>query len=413
MMYRDWINVTFQLKKKKEEMIGRWLRDKKRLLMKFPSWASFVISVLSFGCAVIYLQYISFWLFTTCEGTTSTSSGFRFLIFGDSHLLGMRRSWWDRNWVDWQVRRSVEFAIWKHNPTDLIFLGDLFDEGKHYDSKTLVEESQRFVSTIVRPSNRSNVRLHTIAGNHDIGEHYQLRASKIEAFQKAIGTVNVFHKDVCVEEEEEEEGECVSILGINTMALEGTPFDKDVKTSTENFISQVETKRQSTTNKNPLILLTHLPMFREDDTKCGLERSRETGHVTYGHPSKKMRQKSDVLSQTTSKMLFNRFKPSLILSAHTHAVCRHSHDDNDVLEMTTSAFGWRMRPDPGYLFLSFRNDPSQLDSSLYCKLPHERVSIAISVTFCVISGLFAVLGVILLMCFGRIPRAVPSSSKDR
>ena len=148
-----------------------------------------------FLSAVVYLQYVSFHLFTYCEGPTSSSpSSFRFLVVGDSHLLGTRRSDFDRNWVDWQVKRSLEFAIQKHDPTDLIFLGDLFDEGKRYDAETYRKERVRFVSTILRHEN--GVRIHTIAGNHDIGNHYQLRKVKIETFENTIGPTNYYDRIV-------------------------------------------------------------------------------------------------------------------------------------------------------------------------------------------------------------------------
>ena len=347
-------------------------------------------SIVVFLSAVMYLQYVSFQLFSYCEGPTSLPrTSFRFLIVGDSHLLGQQRSEFDRNWVDWQVKRSLEFAIKKHKPTDLIFLGDLFDEGKRYDAETYRKERERFFSTIRRPASDNGVRIHTIAGNHDIGDHYQLRKKNIEAFEDTIGPTNTYHT-ICVEK-----NRCVSILGVNTMALEGTPFDRDVKVNTDTFLNQVEKSRESTKTNYPLILLTHYPLFRVNDAECGVERLRETGHVTYVHPNKKLKEKSDVLSKSTSNMLLNRFKPSLVLSAHTHALCRHRRKGGDgILELTTSAFGWRMRPDPGYLYVTFDSDPSIPDTALYCKLPHERVSQVVSITLCVISILLAVLGVV-------------------
>ena len=359
-------------------------------------WILIGSSIVVFLSAVVYLQYVSFQLFSYCEGpTSSSSSSFRFLVVGDSHLLGTRRSDFDRNWVDWQVKRSLEFAIQKHDPTDLIFLGDLFDEGKRYDAETYRKERVRFVSTILRSTHENGVRIHTIAGNHDIGNHYQLRKAKIETFENTIGPTNYYDR-ICVDEKR-----CVSLLGVNTMALEGTPFDRDVKQNTVLFLNQIEAKREERKN-DPLVLLTHYPLFRVNDAECGPERSIEHGHVTYVHPNTKLKEKSYVLSESTSNMLLDRFEPSLVLSAHTHAVCRHRRKSmNGVLELTTSAFGWRMRPDPGYLFVTFESDPSRLDTALYCKLPHERVSIAISITLCVISGFLVSLGLVFnLFCRG-------------
>ena len=62
--------------------------------------------------AVVYLQYVSFHLFTYCEGPTSSSaSSFKFFVVGILIFWERGRSDFDRNWVDWQVKRSLEFAI--------------------------------------------------------------------------------------------------------------------------------------------------------------------------------------------------------------------------------------------------------------------------------------------------------------
>ena len=50
-----------------------------------------------------------------------------------------------------------------------------------------------------------------------------------------------------------------------------------------------------------------------------------------------------------------------------------------------------------------------LTTALYCKLPHERVSIAVSITLCVISGLLLLLGVV----FNLVCRGAEHREKDK
>ena len=64
------------------------------------------------------------------EGLPPEGARLTGLVISDVHLLGrLRRSWPDRLWTDWQLRKSI-FAIGKwFDPELLLVLGDHLDEG--------------------------------------------------------------------------------------------------------------------------------------------------------------------------------------------------------------------------------------------------------------------------------------------
>lgn len=299
----------------------------------------------------------------------------RALIVSDPHLLGRRRgSPADQMWIDWQVKRSVEFAIARHQPTDLIMLGDAFDEGRSTPIDVWEDEyAKRFERVFTRACRRAGVRLHNVAGNHDIGNFYQLRRSFVDrSFGSVVGSTN-WQKWICTDEG----GACVRLVSVNSMALHASPNGK-MAPDTLAFLDTVSMERAH--SHEPVVLLTHMPMFRSDDTECGHERSLEGGHVTYVSPETSLKEREDVISKELSDLIIERLQPSLVLSGHLHAVCRHKTHNASFLELTTPAFGWRMRPDPGYMVVEFTpttNGELIIQHALLCPLPHEHVTLAI------------------------------------
>ena len=74
----------------------------------------------------------------------------------------------------------------------------------------------------------------------------------------------------------------------------------------------------------PLVLLTHLPLYRRDDSACGAARQQEAGHVTYRAPNARL-SRHDVVSKRSSEALLKRARPDVVLSAHTHTMCEATH----------------------------------------------------------------------------------------
>lgn len=154
------------------------------------------------------------------------------------------------------------------------------------------------------------------------------------------------------------------------------------------FLDDVQFDQLRAKTTGQVVLLTHLPLHREDDMQCGDERRREGGHVTYEHPAFKYEVHHHVLSPELSAELLAKVQPDVVVSGHTHAWCAYRHS-NATVEFTVPAFTWGQRPDPSYALLRLRRDvikprsPSDgqetearaasdgSTSMTRCALPHE------------------------------------------
>lgn len=122
------------------------------------------------------------------------------------------------------------------------------------------------------------------------------------------------------------------------------------------FLASIDTEQlRARTANGSVVLLTHLPLHRPDDMLCGDERVRESGHVTYEHPSFRYEVHHHVLSQSLSALLLSTFAPDVVLSGHTHAWCEYNGHASGAREFTIPALSWGQRPDPSYALLGLRS----------------------------------------------------------
>lgn len=133
------------------------------------------------------------------------------------------------------------------------------------------------------------------------------------------------------------------------------------------FLETIDLDAVKSKATGKIILLTHVPLYREDDMRCGAQRLQEQGHITYEHPSFQYREHHHVLSRELSTELLAKLQPDLVLSGHTHAWCAYQHATGSS-EFTIPTFTWGQRPDPSYAVL-------QLTASVFevspCALPKE------------------------------------------
>jgi len=67
------------------------------------------------------------------------------MVLADTHLLGRRQGhWFDKLRREWQMRRTFQTAYSLFHPRLVIFLGDLFDEGKWAKNEEFEETVGRF-----------------------------------------------------------------------------------------------------------------------------------------------------------------------------------------------------------------------------------------------------------------------------
>uniref|UniRef100_K3WEE3 Calcineurin-like phosphoesterase domain-containing protein n=1 Tax=Globisporangium ultimum (strain ATCC 200006 / CBS 805.95 / DAOM BR144) TaxID=431595 RepID=K3WEE3_GLOUD len=303
-----------------------------------------VVAVICFAQVGVFYLYAA----TTCRldryDRHDATADLRALVVSDIHLLGKRRrSWVERAWIDWQVRMTAHSAVDVHQPDLVLVLGDQFDEGglptPQSDWAEYVARFQRAFASF-----RSLKTLYLV-GNHDTAFGRYMQIPEVQRFEHAFGPSNRI---------EFVGGHAFVVL--NTMALDSDAMSEDVKAQAVNFLDSIDHEQlHARTANGSIVLLTHLPLYRVDDLRCGDARVRESGHVTYEHPAFKYAAHHHVLSQELSSKLLLQIQPSVVLSGHTHAWCAYDGHWTGAKEFTVPAFSWGQRPDPSYALLRLRS----------------------------------------------------------
>lgn len=78
------------------------------------------------------------------------------------------------------MHRAFQTALTIHRPELVVFLGDLFDEGKWVNEKQFDEYMYRFYTLF---HTKPDVKVVAVAGNHDIGFHYDTRPGTYLRFE--------------------------------------------------------------------------------------------------------------------------------------------------------------------------------------------------------------------------------------
>ena len=150
-------------------------------------------------------------------------------------------------------------------PHTLLILGDLSDWGRKSTDEQWKSVVHRFVK-VAKPF--LGLPYHVSVGNHDIGDFYQVTPALIHRFARSFpgldetGSSTIMIKNV-------------SFVSLNAMALacDGCPMHA----SMQNVVEDVKKNLQFPTVKGlgtsasrfrKPILLSHLPLYREDESVC-------------------------------------------------------------------------------------------------------------------------------------------------
>ncbi|XP_076992132.1 metallophosphoesterase 1 isoform X6 [Tamandua tetradactyla] len=166
--------------------------------------------------ALLFCEFLIYYLvIAQCnwpEVKTGQSHGalrpmLRAMFLADTHLLGeVRGHWLDKLRREWQMERAFQTALWLLQPEVVFILGDVFDEGKWSSSQAWADDVMRFQKIFRHPR---DVQLKVVAGNHDIGFHYQMTTYNIKRFEKVFNSEKLFSwKEV-------------NFVMLNSVALEG------------------------------------------------------------------------------------------------------------------------------------------------------------------------------------------------
>lgn len=107
------------------------------------------------------------------------------------------------------MHRAFQTAMTIFRPKLVIFLGDLFDEGKWVTDAEFNDYVRRFHMLFHVPE---EVKVVAVVGNHDIGFHYAAHPKMIGRFEKEFMTTGVDLFTI---------GEGVHFISINSVAMQG------------------------------------------------------------------------------------------------------------------------------------------------------------------------------------------------
>jgi hypothetical protein len=147
-----------------------------------------------------------------------------------------------------------------------LFAGDLFDGGREWDDNQYPVFNTRFTSEfsrflkIFKLTNEEVVTL-GVAGNHDIGFGNTIIPHAYKRYREHFGLLNSVT-----------EVANHSIIALDTIGLSGKTNSEAYKTANE-FLHSLPNRNLADPERR--ILLSHVPLYRPEDSECGpLRRSK-------------------------------------------------------------------------------------------------------------------------------------------
>ncbi|XP_055094678.1 metallophosphoesterase 1 isoform X3 [Symphalangus syndactylus] len=336
------------------------LKRKSSLLLKL---IAVVFAVLLFCEFLIY--YLAIFQCNWPEVKTTASDGeqatrepvLKAMFLADTHLLGeFLGHWLDKLRREWQMERAFQTALWLLQPEVVFILGDIFDEGKWSTPEAWADDVERFQKMFRHPS---HVQLKVVAGNHDIGFHYEMNTYKVERFEKVFSSERLFS------------WKGINFVMVNSVALNGDGCGICSETEAE----LIEVSHRLNCSRE------HYPLYRRSDANCSGEDAAppEERDIPF-------KENYDVLSREASQKLLWWLQPRLVLSGHTHSACEVHHGGR-VPELSVPSFSWRNRNNPSFIMGSITPTDYTLSK---CYLPREDVVLII---YCGVVGFLVVLTV--------------------
>uniref|UniRef100_A0A2K6CI70 Metallophosphoesterase 1 n=1 Tax=Macaca nemestrina TaxID=9545 RepID=A0A2K6CI70_MACNE len=337
------------------------LKRKSALLLKL---IAVVFAVLLFCEFLIY--YLAIFQCNWPEVKTTAYDGeqashepvLKAMFLADTHLLGeFLGHWLDKLRREWQMERAFQTALWLLQPEVVFILGDVFDEGKWSTPEAWADDVERFQKMFRHPS---HVQLKVVAGNHDIGFHYEMNTYKVERFEKVFSSERLFS------------WKGINFVMVNSVALNGDAEAELIEVSHRLNCSR-EGRRASQCHSR-----LSGPCLSAFVTQPPALLAFDEGQVSDANCS------GDDASQKVCQGLLWWLQPRLVLSGHTHSACEVHHGGR-VPEFSVPSFSWRNRNNPSFIMGSITPTDYALSK---CYLPREDVVLVI---YCGAVGFLVVL----------------------
>lgn len=322
------------------------------------------------------------------------------LLIADPHIdqcshasRGPSPSWLTRLVVDLNLRKNW-LASLQHKPDVIVFLGDMMDNGRHLMSDEEYETYYQRFKNIFKEER--NVPQYFIPGNHDIGldfspsfsPHAYARYTShfgVPNFEISLAnhTLIMFDAPGYADENAKRHAQKKSVEEWVPMPGRSLQFMKKFasakfhftpdKNKNKNLISPFEA-----THTDPVILFSHIPLYRQDGKSCGPLRERGTLRPGAGHGYQ------NTLAKHASQRLVQALKPIAIFSGDDHDYCEYTHHFELLdpphqfipeISVRTISMSMNVRR-PGFQLLSLtpvqlRDDDLPTYKSVPCLLPDQ------------------------------------------
>ncbi|XP_019461990.1 PREDICTED: uncharacterized protein C630.12 [Lupinus angustifolius] len=275
-------------------------------------------------------------------------------------------------YTDLNMRRSFFASVLPFKPDVVLFLGDYFDGGPYLSDEEWQESFSRFkhIFGLNAKGKYTDIQVYYIPGNHDIG-YGSLHSLKPEVIQRYEETFGIRNYNFSVGK--------VNFITVDAQTIDGPP-QKHLTSQTWEFVKNISVDGVV----HPRVLLTHIPLYRPDDTYCGPDRgspviNQRISRTVNGNTNDIAYQ--NYVFEDSSKNLLDTIKPKLILSGHDHDQCTVTHESKfgPVNEQTLGTISWQQgNLYPSFMLLSVSNSavpnasiPEEALLTQLCYLPMQ------------------------------------------
>ncbi|KAF9012455.1 Metallo-dependent phosphatase-like protein [Cyathus striatus] len=262
--------------------------------------------------------------------TTQDELPYHILLVADPQILDERSypgrpafaTYLSRLVTDLNLRKSWRMAIRKE-PDAVVFLGDMMDGGRSDIPDDEYEQYHaRFRNIFPQDSDIPQL---FIPGNHDTGLGRTAQSSTTARyrylshfgdFNTAVSIANhtlvLLDAPNLVEEDYKRSGAGVSYKEWKPIPGGSLQFVHDFATETD-ALAEKEGKR------DPVVLLTHIPLYRPDGSSCGPLREKGTIRPGVGIGYQ------NTLGKSTTQLILETIQPSVVFSGDDHDYCEYRH----------------------------------------------------------------------------------------
>ncbi|VVB00308.1 unnamed protein product [Arabis nemorensis] len=267
-------------------------------------------------------------------------------------------------YTDINMRRSFVQSILPFKPDVVLFLGDYFDGGPFLPEDEWQESFSRFkhVFGLNSQGKVGDIPTFYIPGNHDVG-YSRVASHKLDVIDRYEKEFGIRNRRFMIGN--------IEFISIDAQAIDGNP-QKNLASEVWKFVQNVSTDATS----HPRVLLTHIPLYRPDQTSCGPHRRASViDQRFWRHFQDQEVIYQNYITPESSKKLLDMIKPILVLSGHDHDQCTvtHKSEIGSVTEHTLGTISWQQgNIYPSFMLLSVPNAISQNSSDLE-KIVHTQL----------------------------------------